>query len=111
MKNEKIEVAARALNRAGLVCINPPPRFLDEVLTFLIAAGVKLKRYRLRPACPERAKALACSLEHAARRLVWFADFVPVGLTIEQAEELKDVAADLRAAAATFKPTAANELP
>ena len=98
MKNENIQTIARALNRAGLVGINPPPRFIEDVCPALWTCATRFRSLMIRPACPFRSAAMRSALLRAARRFEWFADLAPCGLTKEQGEELRDIARDLRAA-------------
>lgn len=100
MKTEKIQTAARALNRAGFVSINPPAGFVEEVCPALWRANPHLRAAFIRPDCPLRARRLAAGLCLAARNFERFVTVAAGRLTVEEAAELKDIATDLNAAAA-----------
>ncbi len=103
MENEAIHAAAAALNRAGLVSINPPPFFIEDCCPALWAANPALKSLRIKPDCPVRRKRMALCLGRAARAFNWFAAVRRGGLPEDQAAELEDIAKQLSAAALPFK--------
>jgi len=108
MENETVRAAAAALNRAGLVSINPPPFFIEELCPGLWRANAALKSLRIKPACPVRQKRMALCLGRTARAFNWFAAIRRGGLPADQAAELEDIANQVNAAALLFKPLAAN---
>lgn len=99
MESENVRMVAAALNRAGLVSINPPPFFIEEVCPSLWAANAALKSLRIKPACPVRRRRIALNLGRVARNFNWFAAVRRGGLPHDQAEELEDIAKQLSAAA------------
>ena len=103
MENENVSAAAAALNRAGLVSINPPLFFIDELCPGLWAANAALKSLRIKPACPVRRRRIALTLGRVARGFNWFAAVRLGGLPADQAAELEDIAKQLNAAALLFK--------
>jgi hypothetical protein len=100
MENENVHTAAAALNRAGLVSINPPPFFIEEICPSMRAANAALKSFRINPSCPVRRRRIALTLGRVARALNWFAAVRRGGLPPDQAAELEDIAKQLSAAAA-----------
>ena len=98
MRNEKIQTAARALNRAGYVSINPPAGFVEDVCPALWKANPHLRSAFIRPDCPLRTKRLAAALFAASKRFDRFADVAGHRLPADQSAELKDIATDLNAA-------------
>jgi hypothetical protein len=102
MENETVRAAAAALNRAGLVSINPPPFFIEELCPGLWAANAALKSIRIKPACPVRRRRIALTLGRVAWGFNWFAAVRRGGLTEDQAAELEDIAKQLSAAALPF---------
>jgi hypothetical protein len=102
MENENARAAAAALNRAGLVSINPPPFFIDEVCPAMWAAFAALKSLRIKPACPVRRRRIALTFGRVARGFNWFAAVRRGGLPADQAAELEDIAKQLSAAALPF---------
>lgn len=100
---ENVNAAAAALNRAGLVSINPPPFFIEECCPSLWSANAAIKSIRINPACPKRNKRLALCLGRAARAFNCFAAVRRGGLPEDQAAELYDIAKGLNAAALPFK--------
>ena len=108
MENENLRAAESALNRAGLVSINPPRLFIDEVCPAMWAANAALKSLRIKPACPVRRRRIALNLGRVARAFNWFAAVRRGGLPQDQAEELEDIAKQLNAAAALNSTAAAH---
>ena len=103
MENENLRAVAAALNRAGLVSINPPPFFIDELCPGLLAANAALKSLRTNSACSARRRRIVLNLERVARAFNWFAAVRRGGLPEDQAAELEDIAKQLSAAALPFK--------
>lgn len=102
MENENVRTVAAAINRAGLVSINPPPFFIDEVCPSLWSAITALRSFRVNPACHKKRANMAKRLGIAARSLNWFAAVRRGGLPPDQAEELEDIAKGLNSAAASL---------
>lgn len=102
MENENVRAAAAALNRAGLVSINPPPFFIDDCCPALWSAIAALRSFRIKPACPVRSKRLALCLGRVARSFNWFAAVRKGGLPADQAAELYDIAKGLNETAAAL---------
>lgn len=96
-KQTKIQTIARALNRAGLVGINPPPGFLHDVAPWLWRAAPVFRAFMIRPDCPDRAKRMRGALERAAARFETYG-LLSADLEGDQRAELFDIARDLRAA-------------
>lgn len=96
MSPEKIDKIGKALNRAGLVSINPPRRFVEDVCPSLWRTNARFKSLKMRPTCQHRTASLARCLYMTAARFDWLADARFDGLTEDQAAELKDIAAELR---------------
>ena len=95
MKN-KIETARAAINRAGLVSINPPPGFLDRcgpALYRAIKASRTVSRYN-----PDSVAELANRCRGAAFSFNVFSS--SRALNAEQREEIRRLAAKLNEAAA-----------
>ena len=104
MENETLKAVRSALNRAGFVCINPPPFFVAEVCPALWAGNTAVKSLAVNPACPVKRKRMADRLGRIARALNWFAAVRRGGLPEDQAEELENVAKEIAAAAALLNP-------
>jgi hypothetical protein len=102
MENENVRAAAAALNRAGLVSINPPPFFIEECCPALWSAISALRSFRINPACPKKKANMAKRLGIAARSLNWFAAVRRGGLPADQQAELYDIAKGLNSAAAAL---------
>jgi len=99
----EVQALARVINRAGLICINPPAGFLDRCLPALLRLTKTLRPLMIRPTCPRRRGAAYLALNNAAVRVDWYASTAG-GLEPDQALELRTVAADLLDVAEKFTP-------
>jgi hypothetical protein len=102
MENENVRTVAAAVNRAGLVSINPPPFFIEECCPALWSAITALRSLRVNPACPKKRANMAKRLGIAARNLNWFAAVRRGGLPADQQAELYDIAKGLNSASAAL---------
>ena len=95
------ETAAAALERAGLVSINPPPGYVEKVCPFLWKASPVLRAYAINPGNREREKALCRCLARVAQALQSYsvAAFNAGHLSEDQAAELINVAVEMKGAA------------
>lgn len=101
MENQKVKVAAAALNRAGWFGINPPAGFIEKVCPALWRVAPLFRAYMIKPESRKREVALCRGMERAAEALQRFAPaaFNAGHVTEDQAAELISVAVDLNGAA------------